>query len=557
MFLRQIMEDFADPAVRNITCMCSAQSAKTLTFLVLLCWAIAEDPGAILWVTKNEDEAKKIAKSRVKPMFNDCVPVAKRLPKNRNDNNTLEVYFPGAPLVIASSENEAALQSTPFRYLFLDERRAYKDGAAEMVSKRTRAFAHSFKKVTISTPDEEGDGLHLDFQDGNQCEWNVMCPNPDCGHEQPLVWKDGHEKGGMKWDTNERTKPSDGVYNFDELIKTVRWECEMCGHQVRDTPRERKALANHGRWVPGNLNAAKDTKSYHWNALLPWWADWGNQVREFLTAKTATKWGNFTKLKSWVNETSGRPWTDRLRYTDDERFIEARGVYYDPRENIPWETRRFMTIDVQGKGGRHYWYVIRAWGRGAKTKLLAEGRCWTKEEWEQLAVEWNVSPDNVIIDSGAWASEIYRHVVDSGYRYKAFKGEDKTHFTRDGKRSIWQKTPADPAIGTAMQGKVKPLDLFLFSKPSALDRLYLMMNGELGEWSYPLDQDGNPAVSREYLLQVTAYDKRPFTDLKKNKVRYEWHQKRTDDHQAANEVQQIVAATITGLIYEDGDEVAE
>ncbi|MFZ4695702.1 MAG: phage terminase large subunit family protein, partial [Verrucomicrobiia bacterium] len=58
IFLREIMEAFADESVNELSCMCSAQSAKTLTMLCLLAWAIAEDPGPILWVTSSVQEAR-------------------------------------------------------------------------------------------------------------------------------------------------------------------------------------------------------------------------------------------------------------------------------------------------------------------------------------------------------------------------------------------------------------------------------------------------------------------------------------------------------------------
>jgi Phage terminase large subunit (GpA) len=53
------MEAFADESVNEISAMCSAQSAKTLTILCLMAWAIAEDPGPILWVTASLHQENK------------------------------------------------------------------------------------------------------------------------------------------------------------------------------------------------------------------------------------------------------------------------------------------------------------------------------------------------------------------------------------------------------------------------------------------------------------------------------------------------------------------
>ena len=558
-WLRPIMEAFADERVRNITCMCSAQSAKTQTVLALLCYIIAEDPGPILWVTANEDEAKKLSKSRLMDMLKKCAPVAKKLPQDRNKTLTTEIYFDGAPLIIASAQNEAALQSTPFKYVFLDEARSYPAGALGMVEKRTRSYAYSFKKVVISTPGDEGDAMHREYLKGNQQVYHITCPNPTCQHEQPLEWKDKDEPGGIKWDTNDLTRPEGKSYAYDELAKTIRWECERCGHKVHDTPTERKKLSNSGRWIALNPVAPRDTVSFHWNALLPYWAAWDNQVKEYLDGVRALKWGDPEPLRKMVTETKGLPWTDKLRYAKDEKFIYHRQAKYDPRAKWDEEERRIVTIDVQGKGGRHYWVCIRAWARGAKSRLLYYDRVWTVEEWKQICAEYNVLDDNVVIDTGKWAQELYPIIMASGYHYKAMKGEDQDYFTKQNRRSIWNETMVDPAIGTASQGRVRPLKLFLYAKYSCLDRLAMMQHGDLGDWVWPAPDPDNgiSGVNREYALQVTAYEKRERTRARDGSTYLEWHQKRPDDHASSCEIMQIAAASRLGFLLDSDGQKAE
>ena len=188
------MEDFADEAVNEITVICSAQSAKTLTILCLVAWVIAEDPGPILWVTASIDEAKKLAKSRLLPLLERCAPVADRMPSG-NMKTTREIYFPGAPLIITGAESPSSLQSTPFRYVILDEARSYPAGALEMVSKRFRSYTHNYKKIIITTPANEGDTVHRAFLDGDQRRWLVPCPV--CGVEHEMTWGDKKSKGGL------------------------------------------------------------------------------------------------------------------------------------------------------------------------------------------------------------------------------------------------------------------------------------------------------------------------------------------------------------------------
>lgn len=593
------MEAFADEAVNEISAKCSAQSAKTLTILCLLAWATAEDPGPILWVTSSLQEAKKFAKSRLMPLLERCAPVAKKMPTERGRKNTLEIYFPGAPLIITGSESEASLQSTPFRYIFLDEARSYPPGALEMVSKRTRSYTYNYKKVTISTPDMEGDAVDRAFMNGDQRHYEVKCP--ECAEFQELQWKDRDDRGGLKWDTDafdkvtlasgetvegtigeqengaivltsegdvdrtieaeeivtitRATKPG-GQYNFDRLKETVRYECEHCGHVIHDTPAERKVLSavGNGRWVRRNLNAPSNTVSFTWNALLPWWTSWRDQVVEFLAAKAAMKWNDFNPLKDHINETRGESWTDRLRYAGDEKFIHLCARVYDPRE--PWsdEVRRFGTIDVQAEGGRHFWLLIRAWGLAAASRLLLWHKCWSIEEVKALLEEWRVDPLNVGIDSATFTGEVYKYVVESGYRWKAMKGDDRPAFrVSDGnghqRMMIYSISQADPAIGTSMQGRVRPLQLYIWSKPAALDRLALFQNRMSGDWTIPKRdlERSLPGYSDEYALQVSAYERRERVNPR-GVVLKEWHQKRRQDHATSCEMEQIVCASATDLL---------
>jgi phage terminase large subunit GpA-like protein len=590
------MEAFADESVNEVSAMCSAQSAKTLTILCLMAWAIAEEPGPILWVTASLQEARKFAKMRLLPLLERCGPVAARFPRQRNRKTTLEIYFPGAPLIITGSESEASLQSTPFRYIFLDEVRSYPPGALEMVSKRTRSYPHNYKRVFISTPDMEGDSVHRAFLMGDQRHYEVKCPAPACGHFQELVWKEKEEPGGLKWDTTANdtieliygekiegrivdddkkqksivvktaeghyqeipsdkiktiaraTKP-DGKYDFDRVKATVRYECEKCGHRIHNNDNERKPLTRegNGRWVVKNPKAASNTRSFFWNALLPWWTNWSDQVVEFLAAMEALKsWNDFKPLKDHINETRGQPWTDRLRYASDEKFIHLRARKYDVRGIWEEEQRRFGTIDVQARGGRHFWLCIRSWALAAKSRLLFFGRVWSIEEVRALLGEWNIEPQNVAIDAGTFTSEVYKYCVESGYRWKPMKGDDRPFFRVADRMAHVQRnviftiSQADPAIGTRAQGTVRPLNQYIWSKPSALDRLALFQHGLAGDWQI------YEGASEEYAMQVTAYDRRQRIDPR-GVPRTEWHQKR-EDHATSCELMQIICAAATDLL---------
>ena len=537
------MEDFADPEVNEITVICSAQSGKTLTLLAVVPWTLTQNPGPILWVTAKLNEAKKLSKGRLIPLLEKTAPTAEIMPTNRMFKTTLEIYFPGAPLIITGSESPASLQSTPFRYLILDEARSYPKGALDMVSQRTESYTHIYKKVIITTPADEGDAVHRSFLGGHQARWEVECPV--CSNCHDMGWGDRSTVGGLKWDKNEETYDGDkGGYRADALAETIRYHCwnPECDHVWRDTVPERKWISTRGKWVANNPNAPSNRKSYTWNALVPWWRGWKKQVFQFLDAKKALEWSEHEPLKSHINETRGEVWTDQLRYGDDDKYLADRVVDYDPL--VPWdkEVRRFMSVDVQGAGGRHFWYVIRAWGAGAKSRLLAYGKAYSWEELQSKGEEWAVDPDCVVIDSGQWAPEVYQKVIDSGYRWKALKGDDKDGYKIRGKTWLFTKSMVDPTLGRKKNLNIRDIELYVWAKYGVIARMYAFLHGAMGEWEI------FPGTAQDYNLQVTTWDRRARLGRNGHES-LEWYQRRKEDHLADCEQMQIVAAAATGLLH--------
>ena len=521
-----------------MTTMCSAQSGKTDGMLAMVLWAIAEDPGPMLWVMGNKSECEKMMKGRLLTQMEMCEQVAKKLPTKRGLHKQLEIYFPGAPFIMAGSEQRAALQSTPFRYLLLDEVRQYAPGTLEMIMKRVRSYAHTYKMMMISTPDTKGDPHHQSFLDGSQEHWYVPCRS--CGHEQELKWGEKDKQGGLRFET---VKNEDGSYNYDAIDATVHYECEKCGEHYYDHPQDRVYLSSHGRWIAHNPNAPKNHVSFHWNALLPWWADWKMQVREFLQARLAMKRGEFQGFKDHWNQTRGLPWDNDLRHAADEKLIRDRYGAYVVTDPWPEEVRRFGVFDVQGKGGRHFWGLAQAWAKGGKSRVLAYERLWSKEEILDFQKRWQIQDDNMIIDAAHYTAEVYKMIQESQYRWKAFRGDEKPYFMVGGHQQVYTITNVDPAIGTVDEGRVMPIRLYLWSKPSALDRLGLMMSGQLGCWEIP------EGIGSDFIKQVTAWERKSVQNKKTGALEEIWYNRREGIDHASDVCQMaVIGATLTGLL---------
>jgi phage terminase large subunit GpA-like protein len=341
---------------------------------------------------------------------------------------------------------------------------------------------------------------------------------------------------------------------MDEVAKTIRLECVGCDHVWRDTPAERRRLAREARFIAANPLAPADRASFHWNALLPTWVPWRSIVEEFLNAVGAAKGDppDIEPLKAFYNETLGLAWESALGVVDDFGFIDDRRAEYDFGEAWGEEVFRFMAADKQARGGEHYWWLIRAFGRGGKSRLIAYGRCHTFEELDEIRQAHAVRNTNAIIDSGFRATEVYRFCLRFGW--KPFKGDQTAFYTvsapdpKDGKerpvRRLWRKTMVDPSYGMRGKGRRRRqhLALYTFASESLKDYLAEFMQGLVGEWTLPRE------VGNDYKHQLTA-ERRVAVQDRKGRTHFEWHQFRPDNHLHDCEQMILVAAIITRLVH--------
>jgi phage terminase large subunit GpA-like protein len=138
-WLGDIMLSFADPTVTSGVCRCSAQSAKTQTAMILLLWALCEDPGPTMWVLPAADEAKTFSTTRLQESILLCEPLVRLMSNKRYDFSRQEIHFASAPLLIFGAGSDSKISGKPIKYLLLDEEKNFKPGAVEKAMKRTRS----------------------------------------------------------------------------------------------------------------------------------------------------------------------------------------------------------------------------------------------------------------------------------------------------------------------------------------------------------------------------------------------------------------------------------
>jgi len=534
-WVREFMECFSDNRVRIITVMCAAQSSKTQTLLNLLCWAIAEDPGPILWLSAARDELKEFIRDRVSPTFHHCAPVRNLL----IGETVMGFEFTTTPVYFAGAGSKSKTKSKPIRYLLADEVEEYPPGHLQSALNRTLAYdSWNARRVLISTPHLKGGVMDTEFLKGDQRVFHFTCPA--CDQLQPLKWMQ------LKWNRNDTTHPGEH-WDFDALAETIRYECNACNHGIRDTPAERKELARSGRFIRMNPGAPKYRVSFHWNALLPPWVSWRSLVEEFIHAQAGAQAGDVEPLKSFVNDKLGEGWTDELGIIQDWSFLDARREQYAFGDPWPEEKTRYLFADQQERGGEHFWYVCRAFGVAGKSRLMAYGRCNSRQELLDTAQSLNCPPAHCAVDTGQGraAPGLYRFCASTGWN--AFKGDTGEGYpvldqqTRKSFLRLWKMVWADAALGTPMQGRGRKIKLFRFANNPVKDLLADFQKGQAGHWTIPM------LTGRDYLEHNAAEHRIEVRDTK-GRYWYEWRQVRRDNHLLDCERGCLVMALVEKMI---------
>lgn len=316
-YLEEPMKAFTDPRVDHIVLVSASQTGKSEFELNCLGYAIAEDPGVVMYAHPTVDEGKKFSRLRIAKMI-DASKVLKakvRKAKGRDSANTvLQKSFPGGELIITGSNAPAALASTPARYLIGDEmdrwaRSAGKEGDPWELARARQTTFYNRKAVEVSTPTILGDSrIAAAFETGTRERWCHQCP--DCGEFINIQWKD------IK--INFDTIPN-GV-NQSYQLNEIYWICPECG-TVHD---EKEMRRQPQKWVAENPDAIKKgTRSFWLNAFCSPWTSWWTIGQRYLDAKDDP-----AKLEVVYNTLFGMLWEKREGLPDNEG-LQARREHYE------------------------------------------------------------------------------------------------------------------------------------------------------------------------------------------------------------------------------------
>lgn len=394
----------------EVVLLCASQTLKTRSMLNLLAYAIAADPGPVLFVTPTAGDAEVLSKDRVDPMLRD-VPALRGLVAEatvRATGNTIyHKRFRGGQVSFAYATSPSQLAARPIRYLLLDEVSRYEPSAGNegdpvsIALARTATFSGSRKVVYASSPTVDGQcrisGL---YEQSDRREWQVPCPH--CGHYQVLTWP------GVRWGLVACRDEAGSEVEVTVSPRDPQYQCEECLRLIGQ--HARSGMSARGRWVATNPDG--HCPGFRLNALASPVRDWADLVAQWLGAQ-----GDQEQLQAFVNTVLAEPWAGRGEAPDWEK-VQSRAANYEmgaaPRGVL------FLTAGMDVQADRVEVYVW-GWGRDKRSWLVDHVVCggdpngaavWRAVD-EVIARSWrhesgiDLPLRQVAVDSGHAALSVY------------------------------------------------------------------------------------------------------------------------------------------------------
>lgn len=421
-----------DPRVRLLSAQGAVQTLKSMIADITVPYWIEHDPGDILWLFEDDPKAKLYAESRAMPLIRSIPEIARMLEDVESHEKTkTKIRFKHMNLVIAGM-NEGNVQSISYRYVIIDELWMHRsDGLVRQAKDRTKQYPDTKKILLLGQGGIEDDDADLEHKKTDRRELHWACPK--CHRYQPFdldrertvdfpIKKMRGSFAGLGWDTNDKTKPAGGRWNYEEVKKTAHHRCYYCDYRIEDTPEKRRQLNDsyryfrHGEEPPAN--AAKlpplplsEEMGYHWPAEASMRVPFAELVQKYLQAKTmAEELAYRLPLREYWQKDRGLSWSENAGAVYRAVIQEA----YDVESDWGDEKYRVLIVDCQ-KDLAKFHYHVHAIALSGESRQLARG---TVGSWDEVAAvqeEWKVKDQRVFVDCGYEMTKVLRECVKHGH----------------------------------------------------------------------------------------------------------------------------------------------
>lgn len=367
-YLRDILDDLGDRRVREVNFVKAAQIGGSEVGKSAIGGWIDTRNAPILLVLPNQDTAQEHLQDRIIPMLKE--PRLRKYTTGRDSDITRSVVkLAHTTVYLGWSGSPQSLASRAIECAIFDETDKSQDHAKEantidLTRARLTTYPRS-KLFTLSTPTTV-DGLiwqtHMSCSDRR--EFRVPCPH--CGAAQVLQWDQ------VRWERKDEQDETKFQEISDLLLAgdlEAWYECSECAERIEE--RDRLRIVQQGFWVsnlPPEQAARSVRRSYHISALYSPWVKFREVVVHFLRARVTQDYRHF------YNSILGLP-NEMLSAKPQANVLEARAKEHNSFVVPSWATVLTAGADTQARDGKPYWYwVIRAWGKHMKSRLIAWGR---------------------------------------------------------------------------------------------------------------------------------------------------------------------------------------
>jgi phage terminase large subunit GpA-like protein len=475
------MDAVADPLIREIWVMKSAQVGWTEILGNVIGFHVDQDPAPILLVQPTLEMAEAWSKDRLAPMLRDtpCLQGKVADPRSRDSGNTLlHKSFPGGHITMAGANSPSGLASRPIRVLLFDEvdrfpTSAGTEGDPVSIGRKRAATFWNRKLLAGSTPTVKGSSrIEAGFEGSDQRYFFVPCPH--CGEFQRLVWSQ------VRW--------------TDDRPETAAYACAHCAALIVDT--DKLDMLRRGEWRASRPSTG--IAGFHISELYSPWVTWAEMARSFLEAKKLPE-----TLQTFINTALGETWEDRGEMVDAKGLAARResytaaslpaGIVMLTRGTDVQDDRLESTLWGWGRDGEK-WRIKHDILRGGPGNT-GSGSVWS--DHDGLLAERFTTDDGRTLICEACAVDSGGHFTEQVYTYCA---------ARKGRR-VW----AIKGIGgpgrmawpkRASRGGKKRLDVW----PVGVDTIKDVLYGQLkhGKEPGPGYTHFDAATDEEYLDQLTS-----------------------------------------------------
>lgn len=396
-YLKKIMDCLNDEEIEEVTLLKATQLGGTEACLNIMAYIISQMPKRMMYIMPTDKAAKRFSEYRLKPVVKNC----KDLNGKFDEDSPIDMLkFTGGFIKLVSAQTPGDLAQWPVPIILMDEIEKYPERAGreanpiKLAEERAKNWPNS-KIFKLSTPVLKS-GHIMTAYDNSDVRYKFYLPCPFCGKYQELSW---HQV----------------KFNSDEDITLIEYntyyECCYCGGHILD--KDKPGMLVKGRWVAQNEVKGKPRSvAFSLNSLYSPWVTFGKMAKEFMKSKDDPK-----LLQNFINSWLGEPWETKAAKLDIDLVLQKKTEC--PGNVVP-KWAKILVGGVDCQQGYFYW-LIRAWGSGMTSQLVAYGRARSFEDLEEVMDKPYRGEDG-----SKWIVNLY--AVDSGYDTDAVYDYCHKHF---------------------------------------------------------------------------------------------------------------------------------